>query len=113
MNVSFDVYPRRVIALPDGVQVLIAVRRNVDAKFNFFNSWDLRWELAQLRRLLRRDRRWRVELYRDVSSDPQATPRQDPAHTWVLEDRRSAAAFAETISSHLHRVGDTDPLPNP
>lgn len=101
MTIPFDLYPRRVVALPGGDHVLVVVRRNVDAKFNMLNAWDLRWEFAQLRLLIKRDRRWRVELYWGVNSDPQSTPKTKPDQFWVLENRRTAQAFAETVSSNL------------
>jgi hypothetical protein len=89
------------------------VRRNVSPRYNFWNNFDVRWEFAQLRRLLRRERDWLIEVYRGVEQDPGRRPKTDADLGWVLPDRHAATAFAERVADHLARVGDTESLPSP
>src|SRR5258705_12260661 len=87
--VSFEIHPKRMVRLPDANRALVLIRRNVEAKINWFNSWDLRWEWERLRRLLRRDRRWRVEIYEGVAEEPIDLPREDAARVFVAEDKKA------------------------
>lgn len=103
--VPFATYPRRVVALPGGAHALVLIRRNVGPRFNLWNSADMGWEFAHLARLLRRDRRWRVELHREVDSDPGQTPREEPNQVWVLPDHATAATFAEALARTLGAGG--------
>lgn len=77
------------------------------------NSWDLRWELHQLLRFVRRDRRWCVELYDDLTQDPGKRPSDEPIRRWILSDRQDAVAFAESLSGHLVTHGPDEGLPEP
>jgi hypothetical protein len=100
----------RIVLTPTGDHVLVVARRNVDAKFNFVNSVDVRWEFHQLTRFLRRDHRWRVEVYRGASMDATDLPRREPDECWVLPDRATATSFADQVASKLRQSG-TPPQP--
>lgn len=104
-SVPFITYPRRVVPLPDGGRVLVLIRRNFDAKINWFNNWDLRWEFARVRRLVLRDKTWRVELYRGVDIDSSSLPSEDADRVWVAADKTMAAALAVEISHCLNTEG--------
>jgi hypothetical protein len=108
---KFADYPRHVVRLPDGRSVLVLVRRNIAAKYNLFNNWDLEYEVQFVRRLLRRDRRRFVELYETVSDDPGGTPDEPATRRWTLPDRASAAEFAERLCVQLARAGVSAELP--
>ena len=77
-RVAFDVYRRRLVLMPDGRKALVAIRRNIDVKPDWWNSFDSRWEAEGLGRLLRRDPSWRVEVYVDVDEDPVASRGERP-----------------------------------
>ena len=93
--------------------MLVLVHRNIAARYNLFNNWDVEYELQFVRRLLRRDRRRFVELYEDISEDPGGTPDQSVRRRWTLPDRASAAQFAERLCTHLARYGLASQLPTP
>ncbi|MCU1352053.1 MAG: hypothetical protein JWM05_1262 [Acidimicrobiales bacterium] len=103
----FSLYRRRVVRLPDGESALLVVRRNVNAKYSNLNI-DVRWELTHIWRAVRRDRRWRVELYVGISQDPQSTPHQMADQAWVLPGREQANAWAERLSGLLQAGGLSD-----
>lgn len=113
MAVPFTAYPRRVVPLPDGHSALVLIHRDIKNEFNYWSNWDLRWEFELLARLIRRNRLWRVELYVGIDSDPGGVPEVVPSVVWVLRDRVAAAAFAETLASHLHQSGMSRDLPQP
>ena len=94
-----------MVRLPDATHALVLIRRNVEAKINWWNNWDLRWEWERLTRLLRRDRRWRVEIYERVAEEPIELPREDAARVFVAEDKKAAARLAEHVAALLASGG--------
>jgi hypothetical protein len=104
---TFDSNPRRVVRLPDGQKQLVLIRRNIAAKRD---PWalpgrDRSWENDWLSRLLRRDRKWRVEYYSNVDEDPLGVPREDARHYWVAADKAAAAKVADRVVALLTRGG--------
>jgi len=102
-RVGFDIYRHRAVALPGGRKALVVVRRNVQAKPNWFNSLDLRWEVQMLRRLFRRDRSWRVEVYADAGDD--GVPWRDAEFVLAAADKARAFDLAEDVSARLRHDG--------
>ena len=96
-----------------GGSALVLIRRWVPAKFTGWNAWDFKWELQQLWRLIRRDRRWCVELYYGISEDPGGTPSTEPDRRWVRSDRQDAVAFGNSLSEHIASHGMEAELPAP
>jgi len=68
---------------------------------------DYEWEFEVIKRLVRRDERWYVEIFDHVRVD-LGRPRQDAVRFWVLKDRRSAEAFAERLALALNEHGLQD-----
>src|SRR4051812_12414704 len=81
-EVGFDIYPRRLVKLPEGNSALVMIRRNTTARFSW-SPFDFRWEFQTLRRFLHRDRSWRVEVYADAHEDPLDLPSQQPTFTAI------------------------------
>lgn len=96
-----------------GGSALVLIRRWVPAKFTGWNAWDIKWELQQFRRLIRRDRRWCVELYYGITQDPGGTPSSEPDRRWIRPDRQDAVALGNSLSEHLASHGTEDGLPAP
>jgi hypothetical protein len=109
--VSFEVYPRRIVRLPNDTHALVLIRRNVDAKLKWWNGFDQRWERARLGRLVRRDRTWRVEIYEGISEDPISLPSEDAVCMFIGADKSEAVDLAERVvariaSSGIPAIGD-------
>lgn len=113
MPISLEVHPRRIVRPIGGGSALVLIRRWVPAKFNGWNSWDIRWELQHLWKLLRRDHRWSVELYYGIADDPGGTPACEPDRRWICADRHAATSFGDTLSEHIADHGMDDDLPSP
>jgi|1186.fasta_scaffold47175_1 hypothetical protein len=105
MPVPFETYPRRLVRLPDHTSGLVLIRRNVDARYNWLNGWDVAWEGEQLARLLRRDRRWLVEFYPHITEDPLGRPDDDALRFWITADKAAAVALAGRVVRAVERGG--------
>jgi hypothetical protein len=91
--------------MPNGGHALVLIRRNVDAKINWWNNWDMSWEWARLTRLLRRDRTWRVEIYEGISEDPGSLPSDDAVRVYVRPNKSAAVDLAERVVTRIARSG--------
>lgn len=109
--IPFDAHPRRIVHDPDGRPALVAIRRTS-------GLWaPVRLPLPvvpvvaavlALRRWLREDTRWTVELHRDVAEDWPAAGLPDTTWTWVEADRAAAVERAEEVCRRWQR-GEVGP----
>lgn len=99
---SFAVHPRRIVESPGHGLFVVASLRNVSARYPpWWNNWDIRWEIEMLRRLIRRDVSWRVEVHDAASRWDDRLPRGVPRRLWTLPDRPTADRWAEEVCAQL------------
>lgn len=106
---SFAQYRRRIVGLPDGGSALVRIRRNTDVRLAELGVYGaigaVAVTIAHLRRLVRRDRSWRVEIYLGVTIDDGGSPSTDPHHVARCPDRVAAEDQAEALSRRLATDG--------
>jgi len=98
---------RRVVRTPEGSDSLVLIRPAVAKLSPWSHDPEIAAAFQGLSRLIRRDRRWYVEVYVRIKQDRGETPQDEPARQWVLADCASAEAFAESLARQiaLHGAG--------
>ena len=105
----FEVYPRRVVSTPSGQPALVLVRRNADPDPPPFWAWN--WDprvyrnlWCWVRRVVRRDHSWLVEIFLGVEEDG-GRPDLAASDALPAPDCPCANGLAEHACRHLQQKG--------